>query len=145
MTVPYVKTPANILSETLTFVSPYYGAARIARDIRNNDARGAAQNFGKVMIGSIATQTAMMLIKEGLLSGGLDWDEDEEKNLAYDQFPPYSINVSGLMRPMNGESAAKQPDDYFVNYNKLGIIGTIFGAVEKSADKTELKTETTRT
>lgn len=139
MTVPYVKTPANILSETLTFVSPYYGAARIARDIRNNDARGAAQNFGKVMIGSIATQTAMMLIKEGLLSGGLDWDEDEEKNLAYDQFPPYSINVSGLMRLMNGESAAKQPDDYFVNYNKLGIIGTIFGAVEKSADKTELK------
>ena len=137
--VPYVKTPANILSETLTYVSPYYGVARMMRDIRNNDARGAAQNFGKIMVGSMASQTAMMLVKEGLISGGIDWDEDEEKNLAYDQFPPYSINVTGLQRWINGESTAKQPDDYFANYNKLGIIGTIFGAIEKGADRTELQ------
>ncbi len=137
--VPYVKTPANILSETLTYVSPYYGVARMMRDIRNNDARGAAQNFGKIMVGSMASQTAMVLVKEGLISSAIEWNEDEEKNLAYDQFPPFSINVSALKRLIDGESVAKQPTDDFKNYTKLGIIGTIFGAIAKSADRTELQ------
>ena len=28
-----------------------------------------------------------MMIREGLISGAIEWNEDEEKNIAYDQFP----------------------------------------------------------
>jgi hypothetical protein len=123
--VPYVRTPANILMDTLTFVSPYVAGARIMGDLRNKDTRSAAQNFGKMMVGSMVTQTAMVLIKEGLISGEVEWDEDEEKNLAYDQFPPNSINISGLKRWFTGDSTEKREDDNFISYNKLGIPGTI--------------------
>jgi len=137
--LPYVRTPANILMDTLTYVSPYVAGPRIMNDLKNGDARSAAQNFGKIVVGSMVSQTAVMLVKEGLISGAIEWNEDEEKNIAYDQFPPNSINVSGLKRWMNGESAAKEPDDYFISYNKLGVMGAIMGAIVKGVDHEEVK------
>ena len=137
--LPYVRTPANILIDTLTYVSPYIAGPRIMKNLQNGDAREAAQNFGKLVVGSMVSQTAVMLLKEGLISGAIEWDEDEEKNLAYDQFPPNSINVTGLKRFMSGGSSAKQPDDVFISYTKLGVMGAIMGAIVKGADKEELK------
>ena len=137
--LPYVRTPANILIDTLTYVSPYIAGPRIMKNLQNGDAREAAQNFGKLVVGSMVSQTAVMLLKEGLISGAIEWDEDEEKNLAYDQFPPNSINVTGLQRFMSGGDATKQPDDRFISYTKLGVMGAIMGAIIKGADKEELK------
>ena len=137
--MPYIRTPANILLDTLTYVSPYVAGPRIMKDLQNGNARDAAQNFGKVMVGSMVSQTAVLLLKEGLISGALEWDEDEEKNIAYDQFPPNSINISGLQRFLSGDSTAKQPDDRFVSYTKLGVMGAIMGAIIKGADKEEVK------
>lgn len=137
--LPYVRTPANILIDTLTYVSPYVAGPRIMQNLQNGDAREAAQNFGKLVVGSMVSQTAVLMLKEGLISGAIEWNEDEEKNLAYDQFPPNSINISGLQRFLAGEDAAKQPDDRFVSYTKLGVMGAIIGAIVKGADKEELK------
>jgi len=136
--IPYRRTPANILYETLTFAAPPVAIARAYNAMSNGDSKEASQNIGKALIGGMASTTAMMLIKEGLLSGPVDYGDDEEKNLMYDQFPPNSINVTGLQRLMNGEDPAKQTDDYFISYNKLGIIGAIFGAVAKGTSKQEL-------
>ena len=130
--VPYVRTPANILYETLIFTSPYVGIPVMMKNLKDGDAREASQTLAKMTIGSMAGHVASILISEGLISGPIEWDEDEEKNIAYDQFPPSSINVTGLQRWINGESTAKQPDDYFVSYNKLGIIGTVMGARVKA-------------
>jgi len=138
-TVPYVRTPANILYDTLTFVTPYVAIPRIMNDLAKDDARGASQNFAKLMIGSMVGQTTAILVKEGLVSGALDWEDDEEKNIAYDQFPPSSINVTGLQRLLKGEDPAHQPDDYFIGYNKLGVAGAIMGAIIKGIDKEEIR------
>lgn len=141
-TVPYVRTPANILIDTMTFVSPYVAVPRMMLDLKNGDARGAAQNFGKLAVGTMAAQTARMLIQEGLVSGALEFDdEDEKKNLAYDKFPPSSINISGLQRFMNGEDTSLREDDRFIQYNKLGVVGAIIGAIEKSVDKEAMASE----
>lgn len=137
--LPYVRTPANILLDTLTYVSPYVAGPRIMNNLKNGEAREASQNFGKVVVGSMVAQTAVLMAKEGLISGALDWTDDEEKNIAYDQFPPNSINVSGLKRFINGESTEKMPDDYFVSYQKLGVMGAIMGAIIKGIDKDDLK------
>ena len=137
--LPYVRTPANILMDTLTYVSPYVAAPRIMNNLKNGEAREAAQNFGKLVVGSMVSQTAVMLLKEGLISDSIDWNEDEEKNIAYDQFPPNSINVSGLQRWLQGGDPSKQADDYFISYMKLGVMGAIMGAIVKGVDKEELR------
>ena len=139
-TVPYVRTPANILIDTMTFVSPYIAVPRMMNDLRQGDARSAAQNFGKLAIGTMAAQTARVLIEEGLISGALEFnEEDEKKNLAYDKFPPSSINVSALQRYLDGEDTSLREDDRFIQYNKLGVVGAIIGAIEKSSDKEAMK------
>jgi len=136
--MPYVRTPANILIDTLTYVSPYVAGPRIMNNLKNGEARDAAQNFGKLVVGSMVAQTAVMMVKEGIISGAIEWDEDEEKNMAYDQFPPNSINVSALKRFLSGEDTAKQEDDVFASYTKLGVMGAIMGAIVKGVDKEEL-------
>ena len=136
--IPYRRTPANMLYETLTFAAPPVAIARAYNALAEGDSREASQNIGKAVIGGMASTTAIMLLKEGLLSGPIDFGDDEERNLMYDQFPPNSVNVSGLRRLIAGEDPAKQPDDYFISYNKLGIIGAIFGAVAKGTSREEI-------
>jgi|11_taG_2_1085331.scaffolds.fasta_scaffold00298_7 hypothetical protein len=137
--IPYRRTPANILYESLTFAAPPVAIARAMNAISEGDSKEASQNIGKAIVGGMASYTAMALLKEGLLSGPIDYGDDEEKNLMYDQFPPNSINVTGLQRLMDGGDPSKQPDDYFISYNKLGIIGAIFGSVAKATSREELK------
>ena len=137
--IPYRRTPANILYDTLTFATPYVAVPRMMAELRNGDARSASQTLAKSMIGGMATQVTLMMIREGLISGAIEWNEDEERNMAYDQFPPNSINISALNRWINGEPTAKQEDDYFMSYMKLGIIGTVMGSVVKGVDRGELK------
>lgn len=138
--IPYLMTPSNILHETMTYLSPVYATARIASGIRRKDARAISENFGKMVVGSMLTSTAVFLIKEGLMSGALDIGEDEEKNIAYDQFPPSSINISGLKRFLNGGDPTTRPEtDRFFNYSKLGTPGAVFGAVAQGVDKEALQ------
>ena len=139
---PYVKTPANILSETLTYISPYYATLRIASDLRKGDSRAAAQNLGKAMIGSIAAETAVLLIREGLISGSTGYEDKEDEaltNIMYDHFKPDSINITGLTRFLSGGDPTHRPTDWTMNYKKLGIMGQVIATVVNSADPEELK------
>ena len=139
---PYVKTPANILSESLTYISPYYAALRMASDLRKGDSRAASQNLAKAMVGSIAAETAMILIKEGLITGSIGYEDKEDKalaNLMYDHFSPDSINITGLTRYLSGGDPAYRPTDWSINYKKLGIMGQVIATVVNSTDIDELK------
>ncbi len=139
LVVPYRSTPANILHETLTFISPYYAMARIVKNYRDKNSRELGQNFGKMMVGGIATQTALMLVREGLISSAFDFEEDEERNLSNTMFPEMSVNITGLKRFMNGGDPSLQEGDEFRRYDTVGIIGTIFGSISHGADRAELK------
>ena len=139
-TIPYVRTPANILYDTLTFATPYVSIPRIMNNLKNGDPRAASENLGKAVVGGMVSQTVVLMIKEGLISGAIEWDEDEEKNIAYDQFPPSSINVTGLRRWIDGGDPRHRPDDDFISYQRLGVLGAVMGGVVKGVDKEELKT-----
>ena len=126
--VPFVKTPTNILDETLQYLSPVYSGLHILQAISNNDARAASDAAAKAIIGGTATYVAGMLIANGLASGnGMDDDESKMRSIMYDTLPPNSINVTGLQRFINGEDPAYQPGDVMASYRSLGLIGQIIG------------------
>jgi len=130
--VPYVKTPANILTETLEYAFWPLALAKGVMKGNKGDVRGATQSFAKGALGYMISQAAMELIKNGLLSGEPDYGGDEaERNLAYDQFPPSSINLTGLQRYVNGGDPSLQEGDRFYSYKKLGLPGVIMGAMTK--------------
>jgi hypothetical protein len=130
--VPYVKTPANILTETLEYAFWPLALAKGVVKGNKGDIRGATQSFAKGALGYMVSQAAMELIKNGLLSGEPDYGGDEaERNLAYDQFPPSSINLTGLRRYVNGGDPSLQEGDRFYSYKKLGLPGVIMGAMTK--------------
>lgn len=137
--VPFRSTPANILYETMTYASPVIGSLRIASDINKGNIDDAFHNLGKVVVGTAITETALMLVSKGIISGALEWDEDEEKNLAYDQFPPTSINLSALQRMIDGQPTEKQDDDVFANYMKLGTPGALMAATVKAYAPEDIK------
>ncbi len=127
--VPYIKTPANILLETLEYAFLPVAAAKGVMKSARGDVRGATQSFAKGFLGYMIAQAANELIKQGLMSGEPEWGGDEaEKNLAYDQFPPSSINVTGLQRYLAGGDPSVQPGDVFMSYKKLGLPGVIMGS-----------------
>ena len=133
LNVPYVRTPANLLEETLTYASPAIAMARVGKHLAEGNPREASENLAKGMIGQTVTMTSMYLIANGLVSGPPDEDK-AVRNLQYDTFPPNCINVSGLQRLLRGEDAAYQEGDEFMNYQKLGLFGGMMGAVASSTD-----------
>lgn len=127
--VPYVRTPANILSETMKYSSFAFSLASASKKIYDGKITDASQDVAKGFLGLMMAKLAHNLIAEGLLSGEIEYEEDEKKkNLSYDQFPPNSINISGLQRHLNGDDSAVLPNDRFYNYTKLGIPGVILGS-----------------
>ena len=137
--IPFRSTPANILYETATYASPAVGALRMAGNIQKGNYDEAVHTLGKVIVGAAITETALLLVSEGIISGMPEWDEDEEKNLAYDQFPPATVNVSALNRLINGEDPSKQPDDVFAGYMKLGTPGALMAATVRAYVPEDMK------
>ena len=126
--VPFVKTPTNILDETLQYLSPVYSGLHILQSISTNDARAASDTAAKAIIGGTATYVAGVLIANGLASGsGMDDDESKMRSIMYDTLPPNSINTTGLQRFINGEDPAYQAGDVVASYRSLGLIGQIIG------------------
>ena len=127
--VPYVRTPANILSETMKYSAFPFAMASFVKKFREGKTNDAYQDFAKGVLGLMMAKVASDLIAEGLISGDIEYEEDErKKNLAYDQFPPNSINISGLQRHLAGQDPSPQPEDRFYSYLKLGIPGVVLGS-----------------
>ena len=131
---PYVKTPANIVDETLTYVLPAYSVGKAVNSMAKGDARDASQQLAKGVIGGMAAYVALDLLADNLISGAIEWDEDEEKNIAYSKFPPSTINISGVRRKYftdDPNPGQVREDDEFVSYDQLGIVGAVMGAYVK--------------
>ena len=136
--LPYRSTPANILQETFTWTNPYVGLTRMANELSKGETEEASKTMTKMMLGATTLEAAMMMISEGIISGPVDWRDDEKRNMAYDIFPPNSINVSALERLINGEDPSHSVDDTFVRYDKLGMFGAIMATAVQSIDPDDL-------
>lgn len=145
VSLPYVKTPANIFTETMAFAIPGFGFARGAQRIWTGKTQDGISDMAKAATGQMIIMAANQLIAQGLIQGAFTDEDDEERALKYLQQPPMTVNIDGLIRLLNGEDPAWQPTDRVRRYDKLGIVGMVMGArvtavknnLSKSKDKEE--------
>ena len=128
LTMPYVKTPANIFTETLKFAVPGIGMASAIRNFQKKNLDEGANDLAKAATGQMLVIAANALIANGLVSGAFGEEDEEERSLKYLKFPPMSINKSGLARLMKGENPDYRDGDVFMRYDKFGIVGMVIGA-----------------
>jgi hypothetical protein len=129
--IPFVKTPWNIMVETLDYAIPPLTIGRGIYNIRKGNKREGSVLIGKGITGLIIAAVAKELFVNGLMS----WDEKdkegkfrERQQLQYDNIPPNSLNVSAIQRGLNpfGNGFEIKDGDVWINYTKLGVMGLLF-------------------
>ena len=128
LTMPYVKTPANIFVESLKFAVPGIGVASAIRNFQKKNYDEGSKDLAMAATGQMLVMAANTLIANGLLSGSFGDEDEDERALKYLKFPPMSINKSGLIRLLNGEDPSYRDGDIFIRYDKFGIPGMVIGA-----------------
>ena len=140
--VPFIRTPVNIMVESVKYTVPAFAIVDAVTKFARGDKPGGHQSIAKAIIGITVAKLAEEMMKEGLMSGEIEWEPKEsQKNIAYDQFPPNSINISGLQRYRNGGDPSPQPGDRFWSYQKMGLVGVMLGATAASYDGEESMAE----
>lgn len=124
--MPYIKTPANIISQTLDIAIPPLSMAKGVYEAYKGNKKESFVNFGKAGVGVMMGMAARYLLQHGLMSGSAD-DEKKIRNLQYDAFPPNSVNLSGLKRLIVGGDPSLQEGDEIINYTKMGLLGMALG------------------
>ena len=128
VSLPYVKTPANIFSETMKFALPVYGVATATDKFFKKDYEGGSSDLAKAAVGQMLIAAANYLIANGIITAAFDDEDEGERAMMYLKQPPSSINKDALARLLNGESPEYKDGDRFARYDKLGIPGMVLGA-----------------
>lgn len=128
--IPFVKTPANLLSKALEYavwpITMLHGAHQISR----GNKRQGSLLIGDALVGAMITTVSYKLLEMGLMTFSPDDEEKrgktkEAKSLQYETEPPNSLNVSAIQRGLSGQGFEKQDDDVWVDYKNLGIQGIV--------------------
>jgi DNA-binding transcriptional regulator GbsR (MarR family) len=138
-TIPYVKTPLNVISELMEYTIWPYALGRGLHSIKNGKVKEGQQLLAKSAIGAITAYGAAYLVKNGVLTPPAD-PRSKEKELGYATMPESSLNISGIQRLINGESGAVQEGDTIVRADKIGLLG---GILVTSALRQKMKEQTT--
>jgi hypothetical protein len=139
---PYVKTPINIISETLDYAMPGFSLAKAAYYTAKPSVRSrekAMVYFGKAVVGYVLATVIDKLLESGLMSGGPE-EEKKERSLQYQAFPPYGVNISALNRMLNGGDPSAQKGDTWMAYNKTGVFNTV-AAIRSKMTKEEKESQ----
>ena len=127
--LPFVKTPANILNQTLRLSNPLFPTARIIYLVsKKGSSKEISEAIGELFISAVIFQTARKLWEAGIISAAADQDDARERAMSYSTFPAASINITALDRWLNGGDPTFQDGDEFRNYMKMGLGGSIMGA-----------------
>ena len=131
MHLPYVKTPANILAQSIQLAHPAIPLATIAikKAARGRvSSRELSELLAKAFMSWMMYKATQRLMQNGLITTPVDADVSKERDLKYSVAPPNSINVSGIKRLVAGDDPTLQANDLWVNYQKLGLWGAVTAA-----------------
>lgn len=124
---PYVTTPVNWIGEQLSW-QPMVAGPLMAKALKEGNRRAAANNAGKLLLGSMVMAAGVWLYKKGVVSPSLDSPDEQQKGrlLSNDVFPPNHINLTGLALALNGEDGTWRAGDRTIDVMRGGgIAGTL--------------------
>lgn len=121
--IPFVKTPMNLIIETIQYAAPPATLATGVYQIAKGNKRSGSILVGKAVVGSMLWNAATMLFLKGLLTG--DDDKDKKKrDFQLDKTPPpNSLNTSAISRGLAFGDWSIQDGDTWVSYSKMGVAG----------------------
>jgi len=123
---PYIKTPWNIVAETIQYAAPPITFAVGVHQIANGNKRGGSMMIGKAIVGSMIQAVAYQLFINGLLTGDDDKEEKKRNFQLQGTPPPNSINTSAVSRGLAGKPWEIKDGDTWVSYQKMGVAGILF-------------------
>lgn len=125
--LPYIKTPWNLVAETLDYAAPPITFGRGIYNIAKGNKRNGSVLVGKSVVGTMIWSVATQLFLKGLLTG--DDDKDKKKREFQREgpiSPPNSINTSAIARGLAGQGWNIKDDDTWVSYQRMGVVGICF-------------------
>lgn len=135
--MPYVKTPANIVSQYMNYALPFipmyrainaYAKANSTnseseREIQLNNAEEA---MSTAIVGFAMWAAFTMMALGGLATAGYDHYDDDEKDIMLKNGIPYSsVNITAVQRMMDGGPIEAQPGDEFIAIKYFGLPGMV--------------------
>lgn len=135
--IPYVKTPANIVTQYMNYALPFIPMYRSMQKYAQAgtetseakkrilmDEAEDAMAVAFVGFGLWAAFTTLAISK--LITAGYDHYDDDEKAMMTKIGVPFSaINITALKRMMDGGSIEPQPGDEYVALKYFGLPGMI--------------------
>lgn len=134
--IPYIKTPLNILGETLTYTFPEYSAAKAIFHATKGERRQSLEHFGKAVTGFGIRYAVNQLVQNNLVTPSADRKDIEGTAIQYQNVPPNSLNITGLQRMMSGGNPQPKDNDTWINYSNMGVLGMLVGV---HANREDLK------
>lgn len=125
--IPYVKTPWNLVVQSIRMATPTVTFAVGAYQTAKGNKRTGTKLMGEGIVGTMIWGVATSLFLKGLMTG--DDDKDKKKRdfqLGPASPPPNSINASALQRGLSGQGWEQKDDDTWVSYSKMGVVGICF-------------------
>jgi len=116
--VPFTKTPANSIIETLMMTPVGFAAA--LRKLHKGELRGGdlAEELAKPVLGSTIAMGIGLMAAEGLITGGGDPDWRKQQALEETGWQPYSVKIG----------------DQYVSYARVqplaGVVGMVADMIE---------------
>lgn len=124
--MPYVKTPANIISQSLDIAVPPISIGKAIHYAYIGNKRESLMHIGKAGVGIMIGLAAEEMLTHNLITGSPD-EERKVRNLQYENLPPNSVNISGVGRLIKGRDPSYRDGDHAVNFTKMGLVGMSLG------------------
>jgi len=131
--VPFVKTPINIMRQSVKYILPEVELAKDLMASKNETDPNMRQRIiydavGKVTVGIMLRNIAMNMISQGLITAGFKDDDPESKDTIESvKHGPNRINASALMRALAFQGVYSKKNDTWVELSALGVPGIVFG------------------
>jgi len=123
----FIKTPWNLMSETLQYAAPPITLGMAIHQANLGNKRQASVLAGKAMVGTMIWSVASSLFMRGLLTGDDDKEKKKRDFQAEGGAPPAnSINASAISRGLSGHGWETKKDDIWVSYQRMGVLGVLF-------------------
>jgi len=133
---PYTKTPVNVVTDVVNVAVPGLAFAKSAYYASKGDRAKSLEMAASGIVGTVIGGAAAALYRAGVITGSSS-KSAKERGIQYPTQPPNTINVTGLIRLLNGEDPSIQAGDDIKSYENFGYVGTIFNVYSNVLSKNE--------